>query len=123
MRASIAQIHGLNDFVPGWYSVPQNPVVMVRRGTGDFVRGQFSVPDNPVMKGMGHVGCGSDCGCGPCRAGMGAIDFSLTTPGITTAIGTSLGITSMPAIPNWIVYAAGIAVVYGIYSQSGRRRR
>jgi hypothetical protein len=55
---------------------------------------------------------------------MGQIDFSLTGDGIATSLGSALSIASMPAIPNWVIYAGGIAIVYAIYSsEKGRRRR
>ena len=127
MRASVSAIHGMGDLVPGWFPVPQTPVGAKRPGMGDLVPGWFSVPQTPVgAKGMGHIGCGSDCNCGPCssQGGMGQIDLSLTGDGIATSLGTSLGITSMPDIPNWVIYAAGIGIIYAIYSaEKGTRRR
>lgn len=130
MRANVRAIHGIGDFVPGWFSVPKTPVVAMKRtGMGDFVPGYFAVPQTPVgakRPGMSGLGCGSDCGCGPCRShnGMGQIDFSLTGDGISQSLVGSFGITSVPAVPNWIIYAGGIAIIYAIYSSErhGRRR-
>jgi hypothetical protein len=50
----------LGDFVPGSYTVPQNPVLALKRnGMGDFVPAWFSVPQNPVrgLSGLGEPGC------------------------------------------------------------------
>lgn len=38
----------MREFVPGRWSVPQNPIT---GGIGDFVPGMFVVPENPVMRG------------------------------------------------------------------------
>jgi len=120
MRANVRTIHGVGDFVPGWFSVPQTPV---RSGMGDFVPGSFSVPHT----GMGHLSCGADCDCGPCRqryGGMGQVDLSLTGTGILTSVEGALGQTGWPAIPNWVFYAGGVALIFAMYSSGkGRRRR
>ena len=125
MRAHVRSINGVGDLVgPISYTVPNNPFTAAK-GLGDLVGPvYYSVPNNPFLgKGMAGVGCSDGCGCGPCRGGMGAIDFSLTGDGIATSLGTTLGITSMPAIPNWVLYAGAIAIAYGIYSSTGGRRR
>lgn len=121
----------LSDFVPGKYSVPQNPVITMRRNSmGDFVPGRFSLPGYYGKSGLGRIGagcgCGSKCGCGPCSGGMGAVDFSPSSSGIATALSTNLNI-QLPAVPNWVVYAGGLALFYAVYSSShgsasGRRR-
>lgn len=129
MRTNLGLIHrggfghyrrGTGDFVPGLFTLPQNPVSDAR-GVGDFVSGAFSVPQNPILdaRGMGHVGCGPSCGCGPCSGGsggMGAVDLSLEGTGIVNAV----GITT--AIPNWAVYAAGAGLLYYFMAGSKRRR-
>jgi len=102
---------GVGDFVSGKYALPQNPV-LGPRGVGDFVHGSFAVPQTPV----GMSGCGSGCNCGPCRSGMGAIDFSLTGDGIATAISPTLTM-----IPNWLVYIGAGGLAY--YFMSGGRHR
>ena len=129
MRANVQAIHGIGDFVPGWFAVPQNPVVMKKTGMGDFVPGYFAVPQTPVgakRPGMSGLGCGSDCGCGPCRSGngMGQVDLSLTGSGIVTSLEGALSQTGWPAVPNWVFYAGGIAIIYALYSSEkhGRRR-
>lgn len=120
-------IGALSDFVPGRFAVPGN--YGGKSGIGDFVPGRFSVPGYyGGANGLGRLsagcGCGSKCGCGPC-SGMGAIDFSPSAPGITAALGTQFG-TTLPAVPNWIIYAGAIAIAYGMYSSGsgarGRRR-
>ncbi len=127
MRASVRAIHGIGDLVgPIHFTVPNNP--FTDKGMGDLVGPvHYSVPNNPFMaKGVGHIGCGSDCGCGPCRqqnGGMGQIDFSLTGDGIATSLGSSLGMTGMPAIPNWAIYAGAAAIAFWIYESQKRRRR
>ena len=134
MRASVRAIHGIGDLVgPIHFTVPNNP--FTDKGMGDLVGPvHYTVPNNPFMaKGMGHVGCGSDCGCGPCRSsqqngGMGQIDFSLTGDGIASSIGSSLGLTSIETIPNWVIYAGAAAIAFWIWAdalapeQKGRRR-
>lgn len=117
MRVGIGSVHrGVGDFVPGKYTLPQNPVVFQRSGMGDFTRAAFSVPQVPV--GMSGLGCGGGCNCGPCRGGMGAVDLSLTGTGIAS----SIGLTSV-AIPNWAIYGAGAVVVYMLMSGGKGRRR
>jgi hypothetical protein len=129
MRANIRAIHGIGDFVPSKTNGFLATLGPTRGGVGDFVPSKtngFLATLGPVKSGMGHIGCGSDCGCGPCRSGngMGQIDFSLTGDGIATSLGSALSITSMPAIPNWVIYAGGVAIIYAIYSSErhGRRR-
>lgn len=125
MRVGVRSIHGMGDFVPGWFAVPQTPVGA--KGMGDFVPGMFAVPQTPVgAKGMHGLGCGSDCGCGPCRSqyGMGQVDLSLTGTGIVTSIEGAFSQTGWPAVPNWVFYAGGIAIVFAMYQSSqGKHRR
>jgi hypothetical protein len=127
MRAHVRAIHGVGDLVGGiMYTVPNNPFT-AKRGVGDLVGPvYYTVPNNPfTAKGMGHVGCGSDCGCGPCRSGngMGQIDWSLTGDGIITSIEGALSQTGWPAIPNWVIYAAGVGIIFAVYQSDKRRRR
>jgi hypothetical protein len=113
MRIDLGAVHrGAGDLVPGKFSVPQNPV----GGMSGLVPGRFSIPENPF--GMSGLGCGSDCNCGPCRGGMGAVDLSLTGTGIASSIGIT-GTT----IPNWAFYAAGGAVVLLMLMPGGSKRR
>jgi len=127
MRASAYVLHGMGDFIPGDNSAFLTSLAPVR-GMGDFVgadRSAFLTSLNPKT-GMGHIGCGSDCGCGPCRSrnGMGQIDFSLTGTGIVTSVEGMLNQSGWPAIPNWVFYAGGIAIVFAIYqSDKGKRHR
>ena len=128
MRAHVAAIHGIGDFVPGDTSGFLATLGPVRNGMGDFVPGMtngFLATLGPA--GMGHVGCGSDCGCGPCRSqnGMGTVDLSLTGSGIITSVEGMLSQTGWPAVPNWVFYMAGVAIVFAVYEsgKGGRRRR
>jgi hypothetical protein len=133
MRIGMGAVHrGVGDFVPGKFALPQNPVLVRRNGMGDFMRAAFAVPQSPV--GMGHLGCGGNCNCGPCNGGMGqtttgtgatatsttatSIDLSLEGVGIASA----LGITSV-AIPNWVFYGAGAVGVFALMSGGSKRRR
>ncbi len=83
----------LGVFVPGTFTIPQNPFFMTAtkgmagRGMGALtpING-FTIPQNPFtmtpgrgMAGLGGVGCGGNkdsCGCG-CSGGMG--DFSMSS--------------------------------------------
>ena len=126
MRANVRAIHGIGDFVPG---TPTGFLATLdpSRGMGDFVPGRrtgFLATLEPRRNGIGHLGCGSGCDCGPCRSGgMGAVDLSLTGDGIAMSLGSALNIASMPAIPNWVISAGGIAILYAIYSSERHGRR
>jgi len=67
---------GLGDLVPGFFVVPQNPILPVRRvmGMGEFIEGKFIVPQNPILAALGLPqgiqGLKGDCGCG-CNGGGG----------------------------------------------------
>jgi len=78
---------GLGDLLPGYFSVPQNPItdrlpVTMTPGIGDILPGSFPVPQNPIkdftrgqvkmigqQTGTGYPGL-SGCGCG-CNGGGG----------------------------------------------------
>lgn len=116
----------LGDFVPGNFALPQNPVLMLKStGMGEFVPAWYTVPQNPV-RGLSGFGCGCGGGCGGKCGGMGAVDTSFTGTGIVSSIGSTLGISSLPAIPNWVVYGVvGLALLWPMTSNinTGRRRR
>lgn len=122
-------IGALNDFVPGRFTVPGYYGKSGIGSLNDFVPGRFSVPGYYGASGLGRLsagcGCGSKCGCGPCSSGMGAVDLSPASHGIVDLIGTKLN-TTLPAVPNWLIYAGAAAIAYGMYSSSsgarGRRR-
>ena len=89
---------GLGDLLPGWHSVPQNPLrpdstplvptvraatgnaITVKPKMGDLLPGKFTVPQNPIrknlMSSMGMAGMGCGCGCdrmsGPPAVAMGS---------------------------------------------------
>jgi len=80
---------------------------------------EWNGDEGPI--GLSGIGCGCGGGCGG-RCGMGAVDLSLTGTGIVSSLGTSLGMTSLPAIPNWAVYGIGGLLAYMAFA-GGKRRR
>lgn len=85
---------GLGDILPGWFAVPQNPVIAKQQGItyaptiGDILPGSYPVPQNPIkdytkgqvrmigqapsagsgqLNGVGVGNCGCGCnGAGAC---------------------------------------------------------
>lgn len=74
---------GLSEILPGWYSVPQNPItaraygITYTPGIGEILNSptiHFNEPDNPLrnfvagrVKALGQSGdCGCGGGCGGC---------------------------------------------------------
>lgn len=89
---------GLGDLMPGWFSVPQNPMtdgITYTPGIGEIMAGNYPVPQNPIKdytngqvsllgqqptKGPGMIngqvanppsGAGMGCGCGGSCGGCG----------------------------------------------------
>lgn len=120
----------MGDFVPGKFTLPgyygASGIGLSGIGRfGDFVPGKFAVPGyyGPSGVGMSGLGCGGDagCGCGPCRGGMGAVDFSPTSTSIGDTLQTTVGMTSPVHIPNWALYGVVAFGAYMIFSKKGRR--
>ncbi len=79
--------------LPGWFDVPQNPIVAASRGVtytqgiGEIIGAAYSVPQNPVkdfmkgsVKALGTQGVG-DCGCG-CGGGGGCAEGKINGIGM-----------------------------------------
>ena len=93
---------GLGAMLPGWWDVPQNPIVAAQQGVtrvpsiGEIMGGKYTVPQNPIKDyvtnqvkplgtsgnggvgglngcGGGGCGCGGACGCGGSGGGMGGL--------------------------------------------------
>lgn len=80
-------------------------------------------PTYAPAKYMG-LGCAGDCGCGGAcggKAGMGAVDFSLSSTSIADLIQSYLPISSHFSIPNWALYGIG-ALLVGPKLLGGHRR-
>lgn len=120
-------LRGLRDFVPAYFPVPQNPILIANwdpasiPGLGmlrDFVPAFFPEPHNPIS-GMSGCGCGGGCG----RCGMGAWndepvftkDFPMFLQGKKWDI---------PLVYLWGAGLLGGAILLPmIFSGGGRRRR
>lgn len=115
----------MGDFVAGRFSVPGYYGASGLGRFGDFVPGKFAVPGyyGPSGVGMSGLGCGGDagCGCGPCRGGMGAVDFSPTSTSIVDSIQSAVGVTSSLHVPNWVLYAAAAVGGWMMLQKKGRR--
>ena len=148
---SMIQYHpapGLGLYMPGWYSVPQNPIeggVSYTPRIGEILPGSFPVPQNPIkdyMKGQlnligrdpnvkGTINGMSGCECGGTCGGCGGIgdistDISKFTSDLTAGdFGTALQDTVF-GIPIWAV-VAGLGLLFfaggETHSYYGRSRR
>lgn len=89
----------IGELLPGFYNVPQNPIVMARQGVtrrpgiAEIIDGYYVVPQNPIVqqvsgnvKPLGTSGCGCSGGSGrPCGC-AGKLN------------GRSIGVGDWPAI-------------------------
>jgi len=151
---SMIQYHpapGLGLYMPGWYSVPQNPIeggVSYTPRIGEILPGSFPVPQNPIkdymngrlnmigrepgvkgtINGMSGCSCGGTCGgCGDI-VGLGGIseDISKITSDLSAGdFGQALQDTVF-SIPVWAI-AAGLGLLFFMggeqHSYYGRSRR
>lgn len=129
------QFGGLGEFVPARFALPQRGLSGMGQvlddwceaGGWDYYSSNYGEcvydPDFGLRssRGLNGVGCGCGGGCGG-RCGMGAVDLSLTGTGIVSSLSTSLGVTSLPTIPNWAVYGVGGLLAYMAFA-GGKRRR
>ena len=129
---------GFGDLMPGWYSVPQNPirdagtalvpsansmgqVTRVPR-MGELMAASFTVPQNPLMAALSTVGRDQSLsglrGCAGCGGGgvnpygmQGLGDFS-TWASATSPVGS---------LPNWAFFG-GLAALggYFFFGRGGR---
>ncbi len=103
----------LADFVPGAFAVPQTPIAL--SGLSEFVGGKFVVPQNPVLDAAGLSGCGGSCGCGGKCRGMG--DISTTISDAWTSLQSPI------QAPAWITLGAfGVLGIMYVFAGSGKRR-
>ncbi len=101
---------GLGDLLPGWHSVPQNPItagesaVRYTPRIGELVAAYFSLPANPLVQhGMGGCGCQSRA-----ADGMGELDLSSAWETVTAS--ASGVIDSAKSINPWVL-GGGLALV------------
>ena len=68
----------LGEFVPAFYAVPQNPVILLptgrSNGLGDFVRANFTTA--PLLPGNAGLGCACGGSCATCSGGRGLSGIS-----------------------------------------------
>jgi hypothetical protein len=141
---------GLGDLLPGFFVVPQNPIVpttYVPR-IGDILPGKFAVPQNPIKDYMsgrlnliarepgvvgtlnGMSGCsGGDCGCGgSCGGGLSGIseDFAMIQADITAGDYGKVIQDPILGIPLWGI-VGGLILLMTVggeqHSYAGRGRR
>lgn len=130
-QLSLHPAPGLNELLPGWFAVPQNPVTRSQEGVtytpgiGDILRGHFVVPQNPIVnftsgavpligqqpgahggqlngEPVGMGGCGCGCG-GGCGGGMGDIsaDFSKVSSDISAGLYSQALSDPVMGVPLW----------------------
>jgi hypothetical protein len=97
---------GLGDLIPGWHTVPQNPLRpdstplvptvsaavgnrITRKPTiGDILPATFTVPQNPLIHNvpgsLAGLGCGCGCASGPPAIAMGTLPLDIAVPAGTT---------------------------------------
>jgi hypothetical protein len=141
MKLPMHPAPGLGDLMPGWFVVPQNPIL--DRGTplvpsvqatnpngisriprlGDLVVGSFTVPQNPLTNpspmqaGMGCSSCGGANFYGMNGLGQSFSEvFTDIGAGNWSQAGTDLtswleASTMISGIPNWGIVGAGAAAL------------
>jgi hypothetical protein len=148
---SMIQYHpapGLGLYMPGWFSVPQNPMeggVSYTPRIGEILPGAFVVPQNPIkdymngrlnmigrdpnVKGTVNGVSGCECGgtCGGC-GGLGGIseDMSKISTDFSSGNYGQILQDTIFSIPVWAI-AAGLGVMFFMggetHSYYGRSRR
>jgi len=140
MQLNIHPAPGLRALMPGWSSVPNNPVsaavtpITKTPGIADIIPAMYSVPQNPVrdyvngqVKMIGQTGCGcaGNCGCNTNGTINGMSGFSEDWTGLTTSLGAGDFGTAIQApilgVPAW-GWLAGIAALVMFSGGKGRRR-
>lgn len=130
---------GLKALLPGWWSVPNNPVSAALQpitrtpGIAEILPAAYVVPQNPIrdyvngqtkMIGQGGCGCGGSCGCsdGGTINGMSGFseDFDTFTGKLTS--GAVMEAIQVPifGIPVW-GYAAGLLALVMFAGSKGKR--
>ena len=76
MRITRHPAPGIGDILPGWFAVPQNPLVPAKyhQSIGELLAATFVVPQNPIMDAntSNSVGKPAQCStCGPVISGGG----------------------------------------------------
>ena len=140
---------GLNDFVPGSYPLPWNPITL-----GEFVPGGYPLPWNPVFFAdsngslpkapdipMAYIGakngkaamaaaasdsCGNGMGCGcggscGCSGGMGDVAVPTWAPSFLNGTVTLPVVGVFPTV--YLALGVGLIAVIAMSSGGGRRRR
>jgi hypothetical protein len=134
---------GIGELLPGWWSVPQNPIVPRRYqpSIGELLPGRFTIPQNPIKAtlrmgvnnaAMGCVGCAaqdrylSQQGLG----GLGMFNsynpFDATNPwGITewAIAGGGLLLVLMMLRPGQSAYKAAVSTAKQQYREAVTRAR
>jgi hypothetical protein len=126
------QKHGMNDFVPGNFPEPYNPIWQTpmqpnwdqtpQIAMGDFVDANFPEPNNPIWRpgGIGGIGCGGGCGCADC--GMGALAvpaWAMTLPAPLNGVDPAIGVPYV----YWGLGAAALIFVVPMLTGGKRGRR
>lgn len=121
---------GFGDLIPGWFSVPQNPIqgdstpivasINAKAGgmavkiptMGELLPGFFVVPQNPLRDqlGMGRLGCGT-CGMGQ-AAPPGTTDLMGSLTGMGTSVTSWLQSSMVAGIPNWLLVGGAVAAYF-----------
>jgi len=123
---------GLNDFVPGNFPEPHNPIWQTpmqpnwdqtpQIAMGDFVDANFPEPHNPIWQaGMGSVGCGGTCGGSCSDCGMGAIAVPAWAASLPAPLNGVDPVLSVPYV-YWGLGAVTLLVVVPMLSGKRGRR-
>jgi hypothetical protein len=124
---------GLGDLLPGFFVVPQNPIldagtplvpsvqatapnqVLKVHHIGELMPGMWTVPQNPLIQALATVGTSGASGLGCMGCGMAGLGQTSTTDILT---GDSLGL----GMPNWVYLAAGV-LAWVIFMPGGSEYR
>lgn len=133
---------GLGDLLPGWYTVPQNPLRpdstplvpsvqaasgnrITRKPTiGDLLPGtMFVIPQNPILQnisgGMAGLGCGCGCQSGPPAVALGALNFDGQGMLGTGLFEGGLDLSTWGA-PEYVAAGIGVYTLFSLFS-TGKR--
>ena len=125
---------GLGDLMPGFFVVPNNPILDASRGAsheptvsayiphfGELVPARFAVPENPLLRAMRaqnplYPGTASSGGLGGCECVAGMCGCGAGLPGMS-----GLGVLGLdPTISTALLGVGGLLLVSMLMSPGGK---
>jgi hypothetical protein len=127
---------GLGELIPGWFSVPSNPIIPPTYipHIGELLPASFPIPQNPLIaavmsppgyglpnqSGLG-CGCAPGCGSGMCGGAQGMAGLSGDCGCIGGMCGCGMGQFADPM--SLALLAGGVILLLWLWTPGGREHR